>query len=623
MLQNIHEHIKGWVAGIIIFLVSLSFIVWGIQYYLEGGNAQTTPVAKVNGTSITQQDLNQAYQNLSRQTGQAGLSVDEQAQLKKLALTQLIHEQALIQSANKLGFYVDQGQVNALITQLPEFQENGQFSSQKLQQYIYNTSSTPQAFMTNLRNTILINQMHLGLTLSSFALPKEINAAYSLAKQTRDIGYVVINPEHLPKISQPTAAQLAQFYQKNQALFRLPERVKLNYILLSPQSLAKHVKVSDAAVKQYYQDNQQSYVRPQQWQLAEIIVPVAQGSTQLEQQQAQLKIKNIIKQLQSNIPFAKVYAENKGKTYWLSLGQMPDELAAVVNKMQVGQLTKPIQTRQGYVIAKLVATRAQQQKSFKEVESQIKQTLVQQQVAEQFANISDQLSNLSYTNPDSLEPAAKATGLSIQQTDWLTRNVNKGLFADPKLLSAAFNKDVLQGDNSNPISLQNGDLVVLRIAQHQPARVPPLQQIHSQVEQTYLQQTQLDKAKQLAKVIAADLTHANNAAEVAKKYHLSWQIQSNLVAPTSKSSQPTLAETAFELARSAPQNVTTVQMPDHKIVVMKLLAVHQPNLKQAQVSELQQINQQLAYAMGQVDYSLYALDAVKNAKIKIIAPALK
>src|SRR3990167_3547426 len=71
---------------------------------------------------------------------------------------------------------------------------------------------------------------------------------------------------------------------------------------------------------------------------------------------------------------------------------------------------------------------------------------------------SEQLANLTFTNPDSLSVAAKALALPIQTSGLMTRTGEKqGIFADPKVLETIFSDSVFQQENnSDTISLPNG-----------------------------------------------------------------------------------------------------------------------------------------------------------------------
>src|SRR5436190_15041147 len=66
MLQSIRDRTQGWIAGIIISLLILSFALWGVHSYFMGGAVNTT-VAEVDGTEITKGQLAVAYERLRRQ----------------------------------------------------------------------------------------------------------------------------------------------------------------------------------------------------------------------------------------------------------------------------------------------------------------------------------------------------------------------------------------------------------------------------------------------------------------------------------------------------------------------------------------------------------------------------
>ena len=69
MLQNIHDKLKGWVAGLVLGAIGLVFVFWGINWTLSAPNY----AAKVNGAEISVNEVRQAYQQqlaqMERQTG--------------------------------------------------------------------------------------------------------------------------------------------------------------------------------------------------------------------------------------------------------------------------------------------------------------------------------------------------------------------------------------------------------------------------------------------------------------------------------------------------------------------------------------------------------------------------
>jgi len=147
------------------------------------------------------------------------------------------------------------------------------------------------------------------------------------------------------------------------------------------------------------------------------------------------------------------------------------------------------------------------QKSFQAVKSNIIQHLKEQAAQEQYANLGNQLANLTFENPQSLSPAASQLNLAIQHSDWIYKdNKNLDFLNNPavtKLITqAAFSSDVLSnGQNSDPINLSSNSVIVLRVSAHEPSEI----QAFSQVKNLCIQGVEQEERAQLAKKMAADL----------------------------------------------------------------------------------------------------------------------
>ncbi|RKZ36213.1 MAG: hypothetical protein DRQ37_04640, partial [Gammaproteobacteria bacterium] len=59
MMQAIREQATGWIAWVIVILISIPFALWGIQEYVNPN--PNVPVAEVNGQEISLQYYQQAY----------------------------------------------------------------------------------------------------------------------------------------------------------------------------------------------------------------------------------------------------------------------------------------------------------------------------------------------------------------------------------------------------------------------------------------------------------------------------------------------------------------------------------------------------------------------------------
>src|SRR5947208_1567601 len=99
MLQSIRNKTQGWLATVILGFVTVGFLMWGVEYYIEQNAGNQKTVAKVDGQKITDQEVNTVFQQLQRkqqQNSSSPLTDAQQQQLKQLALQQIIAKTALI-----------------------------------------------------------------------------------------------------------------------------------------------------------------------------------------------------------------------------------------------------------------------------------------------------------------------------------------------------------------------------------------------------------------------------------------------------------------------------------------------------------------------------------------------
>ena len=163
MLQSIRDHTQGWIAGVIISILILSFALWGIHSYFVGGSVSNN-VAEVNGNEITRGQLNLAYERLRRQLQASSYEFPSNAEtgLKDRALESLINIQVLEQASLKQHYRISPAQVNNFLESMPEFQVDGQFSVSRFQQILATTLYSANDFLDLIRTSLLIDQPQFG-----------------------------------------------------------------------------------------------------------------------------------------------------------------------------------------------------------------------------------------------------------------------------------------------------------------------------------------------------------------------------------------------------------------------------------------------------------------------------
>ncbi|MBX3708774.1 MAG: SurA N-terminal domain-containing protein [Gammaproteobacteria bacterium] len=630
MLQTIREHTQGWIAGTIITIIILTFALWGIHSYFVGGTNNTT-VAEVNGAVITKEQLAVSYERLRHQIqnqyGTGSITVKDESLLKSRAMQALIDIEVLKQASSKQGFRVSDRQIDNYLQSMPEFQINGQFSLDRFQETLSSTLLSTSEFLELIRTSLLIDQPKLGFVFTSFTLPDEAEDTISLVNQERSIEYLNIPLSYF--LSQPlviSPQKIQSYYDQNKNDFMTPEQVNVEFLELSLKELSTKITPTDTMLKSFYNENINSYTQPTQWKIASIEIPVSLNVTQDEMNQTTKKAAALALAVKNNgdlSKLAKQYSGNLTIEGWKTLTQVPAELQkAVASLTKPGDVSQPFKTSKGLMVVKAVDIQEPKMQSFNVVKDKVKEAYVRRHAEEKFAELRDQLAELTYEHPDSLSFASKVMNLPVKTSELFTKDKpGKDISLYKKVRDVAFSNDVINlQNNSDVIQLNPETIVVLRIKSHVASALLPLSEISKQIEEKLKAQEAETQAAKFAETLQAKLQAGEDPKQLANAYKLKW-ISKDLIGRYSTKLDTAILDLAFRLPNpSTIQNKVAygvARLPNgYAIVALK-------SVKNGTVTDKKQIAifaEQIQNNEGLLEYELYKRSQTEKAKIHVNIP---
>ena len=626
MLQTIREHTQGWIAGIVITIVILSFALWGIHSYFEGG-ANNTIVAEVNGVEITKEQLAVAYERLRRQAqiqygANTPISAKDDVALKNRALHSLIEIEVLKQASTLQGFGISDMQIDNYLQNMPEFQVDGQFSLEKFQEILSSTMLSTGEFLGLIKTSLLLDQPKLGMIFSSFALPNETAYTIALVNEERDIAYVDIPLQRF--LSQPinvSPEKIKAYYDKHQADFMTPEQVNVDYVELTLKDLSAKITPTETMLKSFYNENINAYTRPTEWKLADIEIPVGVNASQEDIAAAKREASEVLKLIEKGEDFAKLAHKYPGSfttSNWVSLNQVPAELQKPVAELaKPGQVSELVKTSKGLVIIKAVDIKEPKIQAFDVVKDKVKESYVHQHAEEKFAELREQLADATYEHPDSLQYASKTLNLPIKSSELFTKDKTGTDIAQfKKVRDAAFSNDVLNlQNNSDVLQINPETVVVIRVKSHIASALLPLNSISKQIEE----KLKTTEAEQLAQKSAKELISELQAGQadpltVANKNQLTWK-QTGFIGRYATKVDFAILDLAFRLPHDVKKPVYGIARLPNGYAIVMVKAVKQgtvPDKKQNAI-----FAEQVQNSEGLLEYELYKQSQMSKAKINI------
>ena len=587
MLQAMRDKVMGVLGWIVIGLIIITFALFGLGSYIQ--DKSQVFAAKVNGVEITPRELQMAYQQQRAQMEQMlGDAYDpallNDKLLRQRALDSLIGRQLVFQASQDADMAISDQLLAAHIQSAPIFQEDGSFSEQRYQRLLYQQGQSPASFEYDTRRGLQMEQLLNGLSKSAFVTSAEVEQAYRLQEQTRDFAYWIISAQPFEATVAITEQQIDEYYQQHAEEFVVPERVRVAYLRLSGEALADAVEVKEAELQAQYQAKKDALKTQEQRRASHILIQVAQDADQEALDAARNEAQELLDQIRAGADFAELAEKHSddtgsapqgGDLGFFAKGVMVPEFEASAFALQPGEVSDLVQTQFGFHIIKLIEVKASEVPEFDAVRAELLTELKQRGVDDLFYEKLEQLTDLSYEHPDSLDTAADALGLEIQHSDWLSASGGTGIGEYPKLMAVVFGEDVLEaGHNSEPVEVGANDVIVARVEEREAAQQLPLDKVRDQISEALRQQLAAQQAQAKGEELLEKLAQGASAEQIEAQDYLS-SGQAEAVKRSASGHNAEVMREVFKLAR--PQQGASVDkgfaLSDGGYAVVRLTGV--------------------------------------------------
>ena len=524
MLQSIRERAQGWIAWVIVILISIPFAFWGIQSYMGVGSEQVA--ASVDGTEITERDFDTRYREVrARLRQQLGAAyrpeLFDDRIMRGEVLDQMIRDLVLLQAAHDLGLRASDRELRDAISSNPAFQRDGKFHKETYERMLELQGMVPLQYEESLRRSIVGSQLSRAVIATEILLDRELEETVRLDRQQRRLSYVRVPKDSFLSDEPISEEEIAAYYESNRSRFQIPERVKIQYLVLDAEKIAPEEIPGDDELRERYEAEIERFARPEKRHVRHILITLDAGADDETEGAAKARIGEIRQRILAGEDFAGLAkelsqdpgsAEQGGDLGLIEKGLMDPAFEKAAFALEKGQVSEATRSQFGYHLIEATEVEGGGVVPFDEARETLIADLEKRGSEGQFFDWAERLANLSYESPDSLDPAAEALELTLQTSDWIDRSGGEGILAYPKVVAAAFSNDVLRvGNNSDLIEPEHNELmaVVLRVLEHEEVTVKPLEEVRDEVV-TLLR----DKgAADAAAAKAAELAQALGAGE--------------------------------------------------------------------------------------------------------------
>jgi peptidyl-prolyl cis-trans isomerase D len=287
--------------------------------------------------------------------------------------------------------------------------------------------------------------------------------------------------------------------------------------------------------------------------------------------------------------------------------------------LKPGATSEIVKTDSGFHIIKLKELRQGKIKSYEEARAGVEEAYRREQAERAYFDKADQLTTLTYENPDTLDLASKTLALPVKESDFFGKDGGNGIAQNEKVRDAAFTPDVLtDGRNSEPVEIAENHTIVLRVKEHKAAAPKKLEEVREEIIQTIKRQHGRAEAEKQAKVVLDRLRSGTERKTLARESKFQWKEIKSAGREQPEVNIAVLRQ-AFKLARpqAGTGNFDLVALGDGDFAVVGVLGVEDAKSEGGDDNTRKMLREALAKKLGTDEWSEFTSELRKQSKVDV------
>jgi peptidyl-prolyl cis-trans isomerase D len=621
MLQDIRDNSQGVIAKIIIGFIVAIFALFGVDSIMNGF-ITSPPVAEINGEEISEAQLQVNTQNLLNSIGGNADSLD-QGLLEQIALSQLLEEVLLRQSAQGSDMAVSSNRVDRSIIENPNFQINGVFDSDLAVRTMASQGFSIPIYRETLQQQMLLSQLANAYSSSAFVTDSELERIAGLSAQTRDFRYLSIPLGTRTLGTAISNAQIQSYYTESPQDFTQPESVSVSYVMLDKSVISSEIELDEGVIEAQYETERSAFEGSAEKRASHILFEVGGGLSEEQALEMAVTAKQRIDAGEEFGPVAlevstdTVSAEVGGDIGYTDGTAFPAALEEALEALSVNEVSGPVVSDFGVHIVMLTEDSVNVFQSFEEVAERIERELKSSEVELIYAERLGDLSNLAFETGN-LETISEELEMEVLISATFGRTGGSGIFSNQALIDAAFSQEVLLEDNnSEVIELSQSQAVVMNALVFNEAAVLPLEEVEPEIAVIIRTQMEREAVQSLNDQILTRIENAESVEQLLADNEIEWLTEEGTNRDAVTVNREILTQVfAMSLAGSDTPAYDNLTLTNDTAVIVELNSINAGSI--ASIPQIDQENMigSMISDLGNSDFQAYMGNLQENADIE-------
>lgn len=621
MLQDIRDNSQGVVAKVIIGFIVAIFALFGVDSIMSGFTT-SPPIAEINGEEITEAQLQLSTQNLLNSIGGSVDSLD-QGLLEQIALSQIVEEVLLRQSAQNSAMTISNNRIDRSIIENSQFQINGTFDSDFAIRTMASQGFSVPLYRETLKQQMLLSQLANAYSSSAFVTDVELERIAGLSAQTRDFRYLSIPLGTRTLGTAITDAEIQAYYDDNQENFTQPETVSVRYVMLDKNAITEEIELDEALIRAQYETEREAFEGSAEKRASHILFEVGGDFTEAQA----LELAATAKQrLDAGEDFGAVAldmstdtisAEDGGDIGYTDGSAFPEAIEEALEVLALNEISGPVVTEFGVHIVMLTEDSENVFQSYEEVAERIERELKSSEIELIYAERLEDLSNLAFETGD-LQTISEELDMNVLISGAFGRTGGTGIFSNQALIAAAFSEEVLlEGNNSEVIELNPSQAVVMNVLEFTEATILPLEEVEPEIAVILRTEMERQAVQDLSDQILTAIENGDSIEQLLADNELEWLTEQGSARVDASVNREILSRVfAMSLPEADTPAYDNLVLSNDTAVIVELNSINTGSIETLAQIDRENMVSSMISDLGNSDFQAYMSNLQQSADIE-------
>ena len=466
MLTRIREKLSTWVIALLLIFIAIPLIFMGLGNYQSPSDSYAFKINdQVITTSQLEQEVFQYRQALEKNTQGVLPPFYTNKFLRNITMDYMLRTIILDNTAQDIGLVFHNNSILNTIYNTSSFRDESGFNKDKYKSQLYRIGMTPQSYEGYIYQKGISEQLKNAITDTSIITIQEKEDLVKFRHHTRKVSYKINNFDTVKKSISIDDNEIRDYYKQNKSSYMSEGFAKYRYIDVDKRDIIANISLTEEIISTIYNRNLANgdYDTPINYDINHIVIngKSTETNNKITKARTDLQSGKSFKDIVSLYSNDQETISNNGYLGKFIISDLPDYLAGEIKNLEIGDISKVIESKNGYHIIKVNNKIQNNAASLQDERESIIFDYKKEQGTREYFDLIDDVEEYNFSKKNSVSDISSQFNLDLSTSKLVSKSEGYGIFNFDFVRNSLFSDEVIDLSQTSDMIFINEDRFII------------------------------------------------------------------------------------------------------------------------------------------------------------------